>query len=324
MLKSVFNLKNFQKSLSLTNLPLNQRFSIKAIDIFHNKLEQLKKENVTEPENSLELIFAHVLNKKLLREVRGSSLEKLTLTDEQTQKIDDCVLCRLSRMPTQYILKNWEFRDLELNMKIPVFIPRPETEELIELVTQKIDPQPGDDCRVLEVGCGTGAISLSLLNELPNLKTIIAIDQSKTACELTLENAKKLDLADRIRIFKHKVDSDTLPDEITLNGQFDCIISNPPYVPKKDLLKLDPEIYLYEDLRALDGGEDGLDIINILLKLAAKYLKKGGSLWLEVDHRHPEIIEKIVEMNQDDWKLKYAACYKDIFKKDRFVEIEKV
>lgn len=299
-------------------------YSIKISAFNNTHYRQLKKENVTEPENSLELIFAHVLNKKLLREVRGKSLEKLTLTDEQTQKIDACVLCRLSRMPTQYILKNWEFRDLELNMKIPVFIPRPETEELIQLVTQKIDPQPGEDCKVLEVGCGSGAISLSLLNELPNLKTVVAIDQSKAACELTLENAQKLDLADRIRIFKHKVDSDTLPDEITLNKKFDCIISNPPYVPKKDLLKLDPEIYLYEDLRALDGGEDGLDLITILLKLAAKNLKKGGNLWLETDHRHPEIIEKIVEMNQDDWKLKYVACYKDIFKKDRFVEIEKL
>lgn len=285
---------------------------------------QLKKENVSEPENSLELIFAHVLNKKLLREVRGNNLAKVTLNDDQLKEIDDFVLCRLSRMPTQYIIKQWEFRDLVLNMKVPVFIPRPETEELIQLASQKIDPQVSDNYRILEIGCGSGAISLSLLNELPILKTVVAIDQSRAACELTLENAKKYNLQDRIRIFKHKLEKDTLPEEITTGEKFDCIISNPPYVPKKDLLKLEPEIYLYEDLRALDGGDDGLDLINIILQLSAKYLKQNSSLWLEVDHRHPEIIEKIVEMHQDDWKLKYVASYKDIFKKDRFVEIEKL
>lgn len=285
---------------------------------------QLKKENVSEPENSLELIFAHVLNKKLLREVRGNNLAKVTLNDDQLKEIDDFVLCRLSRMPTQYIIKQWEFRDLVLNMKVPVFIPRPETEELIQLASQKIDPQVSDNYRILEIGCGSGAISLSLLNELPILKTVVAIDQSRAACELALENAKKYNLQDRIRIFKHKLEKDTLPEEITTGEKFDCIISNPPYVPKKDLLKLEPEIYLYEDLRALDGGDDGLDLINIILQLSAKYLKQNSSLWLEVDHRHPEIIEKIVEMHQDDWKLKYVASYKDIFKKDRFVEIEKL
>lgn len=87
---------------------------------------------------------------------------------------------------------------------------------------------------------------------------------------------------------------------------------------------MDPEIYLYEDVRALDGGKDGLDMVKNLLELSAKHLKIGGSLWMEVDHRHPEIIAKIVENNFEKWNLKFVASYKDIFKKERFVEIEKI
>ena len=78
------------------------------------------------------------------------------------------------------------------------------------------------------------------------------------------------------------------------------------------------------DLRALDGGLDGLKVINNLLKLSAKFLKPTGNLWLETDEKNqPEAIRKITEKNYDEWKLKFISSYKDIFKKERFVELEK-
>jgi release factor glutamine methyltransferase len=208
---------------------------------------RFQEEKVSEPENGLELIFAHVLKKKKLREVRGDELKKQKLTTEQSEKIMEMCDARVSRMPVQYILKEWEFRDLPLTMRIPVFIPRPETEELVELITQQLDPDTNH--KILEVGCGSGCISLSLLSSLPNIRQIVAIDQSKSACELTKENAKNLNLDDRIVVFKHKLETDELPQEIAKHGPFDLIVSNPPYVPSKDILKLDPEIYLYEGER---------------------------------------------------------------------------
>lgn len=327
MLKAILGIKQLQRTLSLPSLfnrnHLKNCYSINASQLFNSKLQKFKDEVISEPENSLELIFADVLKKKKLREVRGENLKKIELDDEQIEEIEQKVLCRLSRMPVQYICQVWEFRDLQLKMAIPVFIPRPETEELVELVTQKLSPNK--NYKILEVGCGSGCISLALLNELPGVKQIIAIDQSDAACKLTLENAKNLNLSERIKVIKHKLESGTLPDEVNDKlYRYDIIISNPPYVPSKDLLKLEPEIYLYEDIRALDGGKEGLDVIYHLLELASKYLKTGGTLYMEVDHRHPEIIAKIVENYFEKWNLKFISSYKDIFKKDRFVEIEKV
>lgn len=184
------------------------------------------------------------MKKKKLRDVRGEELKKFELTSEQVERINEMCDCRVTRMPVQYILKEWEFRDLKLKMQVPVFIPRPETEELVELITQQLDPER--DHKILEVGSGSGCISLALLKSLPNVKQIVAIDQSKTACELTIENARNTGLSERISVFKHKLESEELPEEISKFGPFDVIVSNPPYVPSKDILKLDPEIYLFE------------------------------------------------------------------------------
>lgn len=150
----------------------------------------------------------------------------------------------------------------------------------------------------------------------------MAIDQSEFACKLTLENATNLKLNDRIKIFKHKLtDESQLPE---IEGTFDLVVSNPPYVLTDDLKALEPEISLYEDLRALDGGIDGLKIIKSVLKLSSKRLRLKGMLWLEVDPTHPKLIEAYLKENAETLNLKFVASYKDMFEKDRFVEIIKV
>lgn len=150
----------------------------------------------------------------------------------------------------------------------------------------------------------------------------IAIDQSEYACNLTMENAKNLALSDRISVIKHKLTNDSeLP---SIQGKLDLIVSNPPYVLTNDLKKLQPEISLYEDLRALDGGPDGLNVIRSILAFAAKRLKLQGHLWLEVDPTHPPLIEEYLQEKMSGLNLKFVACYKDMFGKERFVEIMKI
>lgn len=141
------------------------------------------------------------------------------------------------------------------------------------------------------------------------------------ACKLTHENATKLGLIDRMKIFRHKLTDDSELPEIS--GKLDLIVSNPPYVLTKDLKVLQEEIYLYEDLRALDGGPDGLNVIKSIIKLASKRLCLQGHLWLEVDPTHPPKIEEYIKEHENVLKLKFVASYKDMFGKERFVEVMK-
>lgn len=133
-------------------------------------------------------------------------------------------------------------------------------------------------------------------------------------------NAQNLEMANRLRVLRHKLTTDS--DLVEVEGNLDLIVSNPPYVLRADLKNLEPEISLYEDLRALDGGIDGLDIIRDILKFSSQKLRVKGILWLEVDPSHPEPIAKYLEENPD-FQLKYIASYKDMFERERFVEIKK-
>ncbi|XP_058815374.1 MTRF1L release factor glutamine methyltransferase [Topomyia yanbarensis] len=273
-------------------------------------------EKIPEADSSIVNILAHVLQFPSPADVRKS--QDVILNETQLVKVDELCECRLARMPIQYIIREWEFRDLTLKMVPPVFIPRPETEELVELILQQVDTQKR--MSFLEIGCGTGAISLSILKHAP-LASAIALDQSKMACELTLENAQNLDLSGNLRIFRHKV-IDKLPEEIE-DQKFDMIVSNPPYVPSGQLLQLEPEIKVYEDMRALDGGPDGITVVKAILELAGKHLNSEGILWLEVDSSHPQMIAKYLEDKGLALGLKYVCSYKDLFQKERFVEIFK-
>lgn len=141
------------------------------------------------------------------------------------------------------------------------------------------------------------------------------------ACNLTLENAKNLDLDDRLKIIKHKLTDNSQIPEVA--EKLDLIVSNPPYVLTKDVKSLEPEISLYEDLRAIDGGPDGLDIIKVILRFAADNLQPQGHLWLEIDPTQPKLIEAYIAEQNNALNMKFVSSYKDMFGKERFVEIMK-
>lgn len=127
-------------------------------------ISRFKTENIPEADSSITNILAHVLKVQSLSDVNEHHKET-KLSEAQLAKVDELCECRLARMPIQYIINEWEFRDLKLKMIPPVFIPRPETEELIELILQQIDAH--EEMKFLEIGCGTGAITLSILKHAP-------------------------------------------------------------------------------------------------------------------------------------------------------------
>ncbi|KAM4821555.1 MTRF1L release factor glutamine methyltransferase isoform 2-T2 [Thomomys bottae] len=231
-----------------------------------------------------------------------------------------------TRMPVQYILGEWDFRGLNLKMTPPVFIPRPETEELVEWVLEEVAQRPhvvGTQIGplILEVGCGSGAISLSLLNQLPESQ-VIAVDKEEAAISLTYDNAQRLQLQDRIRIISLDVTLDGSWTHLLPWAPLDLIISNPPYVFHEDMEQLAPEIRSYEDPVALDGGEDGLDIITSILTLAPRLLKDSGSIFLEVDPRHPELVGTWLQ-SRPDLYLHLMAVRKDLCGRPRFLHVQK-
>lgn len=281
-------------------------------------IHRLKRESVPEAELSVKFITEHFLGRERAG-VYGVKENSQNLTKEEVKKINELCHQRLHRVPVQYIIGEWEFRHLTLAMKPPVFIPRPETEELIDLVAEHHvqDETGGDSFSFLEIGCGSGAICLSLLTEFSKT-TCVAIDKNKAAVNLTRNNANRCNVSERIELLHADLQS-VLP--LLGSRKFDAIISNPPYIPAKDMALLQPEISRYEDEHALCGGPDGLDVIRDILRISPVLLKPGrrSSVWLEVDISHPKLIEEWISGNE--LGLNYSATFNDFTRRPRFCHI---
>ncbi|XP_005410356.1 PREDICTED: hemK methyltransferase family member 1 isoform X4 [Chinchilla lanigera] len=284
-----------------------------------------EKRGIPEARESSEYIVAHVLGAKTFQSLQPA-LWTQPLTPQQLHCVQELCSRRLQRMPVQYILGEWDFRGLSLKMAPPVFIPRPETEELVEWVLEEMAQRPPlmeaqDGPWILEVGCGSGAISLGLLTQLPKSR-VIAVDREEAATRLTCENAQRLQVQDRIWIVPLDVTSEGSWTHLLPWGPVDLVVSNPPYIFHQDMEQLAPEIRSYEDPVALDGGEEGMDVITSILTLAPQLLKDSGSVFLEVDPRHPELVSSWLQ-SRPDLHLSLAAVRRDFCGKPRFLHVQR-
>jgi len=287
--------------------------------------------DISEPIVSAELLIAHSIQHKTLHGVN----RKQELTAEQWQNLREMASKRLQRIPVQYIIGEWDFLDLTLKMVPPVFIPRPETEELVGLIMQ--DPCVRAAKRFVEVGSGSGAISISLLKQFPNLQGVV-LEQGEMACKLTIHNARLNGVSDRLHVIHAKLDYQYTgeyktvykekplalmkfyPDVTKLlkDGRFNFLVSNPPYISDDAMKKLEPEISWYEDHVALHGGKDGMDLIKKLLVWAPRVVQPNGSIWLEVSAEHPAYIRYMIHRFMP--KTSYNCSYPDsISNRPRFV-----
>ena len=165
-------------------------------------------------------------------------------------------------------------------------IPRPETELLVEKILKFF---PNKRLNILDIGTGTGCVIISILSELKRSKGI-GIDLSQEAIKVAKLNAIKHKLTRRV-IFKKK----NLEDNF--NKKFDLIVSNPPYIMKKDLRNLQDDIKKFEPKLALDGGNDGLDVIKKVIYKSIKLLKINGILALEIGNGQYKQVSKILRSN---------------------------
>ncbi|NXS44191.1 HEMK1 methyltransferase, partial [Balaeniceps rex] len=173
---------------------------VTATDVVNYWQKVFETNGIPEARESSEYIVSFVLGAKTFQSLNSRSLHT-PLTAVQEEQIQQLSNKRLERMPVQYVLGEWDFQDLTLKMRPPVFIPRPETEDLVSLVveeeSQKCEknsglcfPVPVPHPVILEIGCGSGAIALSLLCKLPQSQ-VVAVDKEKAAVDLTRENAHR-------------------------------------------------------------------------------------------------------------------------------------
>jgi len=244
----------------------------------------LKKNGIKTYKLDCEILISQVFKKNRIDMILNSSKK---LSDKQIILFNDLIEQRSKKKPVAYLVGKKEFWKYEFEVTKDVLIPRPDTEILIEQ-TLKITNHKSR-LEILDIGIGSGCILLTLLKERKSYHGT-GIDISKKTLDICRVNAKKLNLFNRIRLFKSDVDNFSF-------GKYDLIISNPPYIKKFDLKYLEKDIYDYEPKSALDGGLDGLLQIKKVIINSSKLIKKNGILILEIAFNQTDRVKKILKDN---------------------------
>ena len=200
--------------------------------------------------------------------------DEMEIEPEEREEFIHLILRRLSGEPVQYIIGWVGFMGLEISVEEGVFIPRPETEELVEIALREIKNIKNPV--VFDIGTGSGAIGLAIAHFRDDA-VVFMTDVSERACEVARYNAEKLGMEDKVKILNGDLFS-----PLSIVEPADLIVSNPPYIPEGLIPGL-PEDVRREPEIALDGGEYGTDIINRILDEAWLYLKKRGNVLIEID-----------------------------------------
>ncbi|WP_330168626.1 peptide chain release factor N(5)-glutamine methyltransferase [Bartonella grahamii] len=213
------------------------------------------------------------------------------LSSEHIIQIEQAVRRRIAGEPIYRIIGTREFYGIPFTLSQETLEPRPDTETLIDLVLPFLQKQVENSRRTifLDMGTGSGAIAIALLKQIPQ-SYAVAVDISEDALKTAKKNAKNAEVAHRFTPLL----SDWF-DSVT--DRFDFIISNPPYIPAKDIKKLSKEVRLHDPLRALIGGEDGLDFYRKLAHEAANHLKENGYVAVEIGYSQEKDVCDLFEKN---------------------------
>jgi len=222
---------------------------------------------VDNPRLEVRLLLAHALG------VTRADLIRDPNRRVDTAALDELITRRISREPLAHIIGRREFWSMDFQVSPATLIPRPDTETLIEAALAVFADRPPPK-RILDLGTGTGCLLLALLHEVPTAFGI-GIDIVPEAARLARANAAKLGMADRAAFMAGDWTD-------ALDGRFDLVVSNPPYIPAADIDGLMPEVALYEPRLALDGGTDGYGAYRRILQALPVRLEPGGVAILEL------------------------------------------
>ncbi len=243
-------------------------------DLLKETKAYFEKCSVASARLDAELLLAHCLQ---IERIKLYVDFEYQLTHDELARFRELVRRRSKREPVAYITGHKEFWSLRLAVTPDVLIPRPDTEVLVE-ETVKVMKARGSagPLRILDIGTGSGAISLALAKELPDA-ALVALDVSAQALAVAQANARLFDFGGRIEF----ICGDSLYG-VQEGRRFDAIVSNPPYIPSADIETLEPEIKNFEPRMALDGGPDGLDFYRAVIPQIYPHLNAKGFVALEI------------------------------------------
>ena len=200
---------------------------------------------------------------------------RLYVTPEVEARVRALVQRHLDGEPTAYLIGEWEFYGLPLDISRDVLIPRPDTEVLAGLAIDFVKTQ--GECRVLDLCAGSGCVGLAVASQCPGSRVVLG-ELSEGALRVCRQNIRRNGLSGRVV----PMQMDALAPPPAQLGEFCCLVSNPPYIPAGDIPGLDPSVRDFEPHMALDGGEDGLDFYRNLAGEWKNALSVGGKIFLEV------------------------------------------
>ena len=264
-----------------------------TLELLNLGSDKLLKQKIKTHRLDSEILLSKVLNKK-----REQILVKLEQYRKKTEisAFNNLIKRRSLKEPIAYITKEKEFWSKKFYVNRNTLIPRPETELIVESLTKIYKDKK---ISLLDVGTGSGCILISLLSELPNSNGL-GIDISKNALKIAKKNAILHKIENRIR-FSNKSIIDLY------NLKFDLIVSNPPYIERKNIKNLEDGIKKYEPLIALNGGNDGLDVIKKVIYKAKEILKINGKLAIEIGNGQSNKISR--ELKKNNFKIE--QCIRD-------------
>jgi len=240
--------------------------------MLHNTIKKasllLKNNNIDSHELDAQILLSDILgvNREFL-----ITNDKLNISKKNIQKYKQAIKRRINNEPIAYIIGKKEFWSENFLVNHGTLIPRPETELMIYKIVNFFKNKK---INILDIGTGSGCVLLSILKEL-KFSRGIGIDISPKAIKIAKKNSKILNLLNRS---KFKI----LGINEFNQGKYDLIVSNPPYIPKREIKKLSKDIINYEPILALDGGKDGLDLIKKVIYKSKHLLKINGLLSIEI------------------------------------------
>ena len=274
---------------------------MKLAQLFSDFEEELIRQG--EEAESLSFVYRSLKNLSFTDFVFALQQE---VTEEEEVFVKGIFQQLAAHKPAQYIIGQADFYGMQLKVDERVLIPRPETEELVELILAE---NPETNLSVLDIGTGSGAIALALAKNRPDW-SVTAADISQEALNLASENAKN----QKLNIFFKK--SDCFAE---ISEKYDIIVSNPPYISREDESEVGLNVFNSEPHLALFADEDGLAIYRRIAEDAKDYLKDGGKIYLEIGYKQGQSVPELFRKHLPE---KRVRTLKDQFGQDRMVVVD--